>query len=183
MVPVSRSASPPEAFRVGREAGVPIVLSHHKVTGKAFWGTTAETLRRVEAARAVQPVAIDVYPCEHLMHMHACFLRTCLLTWLLLRSDDASSTVLKMDAVERAERVIVTWSEAMPEVRRIDRCWDLGCILPRVPAMIVGAGRRPRPLRARTVLLLLLQRRGDGRVSQVHGAFSMELNPSRFPSC
>ena len=73
---------PPEAFRVGREAGVPIVLSHHKVTGKAFWGTTAETLRRVEAARAVQPVAIDVYPCGHLprssllMHMHACFLRT-----------------------------------------------------------------------------------------------------------
>lgn len=49
---------------MGREAGVPVVLSHHKVTGKAFWGTTAETLRRVEAARAVQPVAIDVYPCE-----------------------------------------------------------------------------------------------------------------------
>ena len=35
---------------------------------------------------------------------------------MLLRADDASSTVLKMDAVERAERVIVTWSEAMPEV-------------------------------------------------------------------
>ena len=30
-------------------------------------------------------------------------------------SDDASSTVLKMDAVERAERVIVTWSEAIPD--------------------------------------------------------------------
>lgn len=30
-------------------------------------------------------------------------------------SDDASSTVLKMDAVERAERVIVTWSESVPE--------------------------------------------------------------------
>ena len=29
--------------------------------------------------------------------------------------DDASSTVLKMDAVERAERVVVTWSEAVPE--------------------------------------------------------------------
>ena len=55
---------PLEAFRVGREAGVPVVLSHHKVTGKAFWGTTTETLRRVEAARSVQPVAIDVYPCE-----------------------------------------------------------------------------------------------------------------------
>ena len=54
-----------EAFRVGREAGVPVVLSHHKVTGKAFWGTTTETLRRVEAARSVQPVAIDVYPCEN----------------------------------------------------------------------------------------------------------------------
>ena len=43
------------------------MLSHHKVTGKAFWGTTAETLRRVEAARSVQPVAIDVYPCENVL--------------------------------------------------------------------------------------------------------------------
>ena len=54
---------------MGREAGVPVVLSHHKVTGKAFWGTTVETLRRIEAARAVQPVAIDVYPCENLKNV------------------------------------------------------------------------------------------------------------------
>ena len=46
-------------------------------------------------------------------------MRSCLATLRLPDgvepSDDASSTVRKMDAVERAERVIVTWSEAMPE--------------------------------------------------------------------
>ena len=41
-------------------------------------------------------------------------MRSCLPDGVTL-SDDASSTVLKMDAVERAERVIVTWSETMPE--------------------------------------------------------------------
>ena len=51
---------PLEALRVGREAGVPVVLSHHKVTGKAFWGTTAETLRRVEAAGRVNAGASRV---------------------------------------------------------------------------------------------------------------------------
>jgi N-acyl-D-amino-acid deacylase len=79
-----------EAFRIGREAAVPVVLSHHKVTGKDFWGLTEETLRRIDAARKEQPVALDVYPY------------------------DASSTVLKMDAVERSQRVTITWSEAMP---------------------------------------------------------------------
>eukprot|EP01043_Picozoa_sp_COSAG02_P007828 COSAG02_NODE_241_length_27638_cov_13.101020_3_plen_94_part_00 len=46
-------------------------------------------------------------------------MRSCLATLRLPDgvepSDDASSTVLKLDAVNRAERVIVTWSEAMPE--------------------------------------------------------------------
>lgn len=42
-------------------------------------------------------------------------MRSCLVTICLPLLDDASSTVLKMDAVERSERVIVTWSEAVPE--------------------------------------------------------------------
>ena len=112
-----------EAFRIGRECSVPVVLSHHKVTGKEFWGNTEETLRRVTAARAVQPVALDVYPY------------------------DASSTVLKMEAVNRAERVIITWSEAMPEVAGKD-LFDLtrshpcfcGCSVEETAALLQPAG-------------------------------------------
>ena len=81
-----------EAFQIGRDAGgVPVVLSHHKVTGKDNWGQTHHTLRRFDEARRTQPLAIDVYPYE------------------------ASSTVLKMDAARRSTKVVVTWSKAMPE--------------------------------------------------------------------
>jgi len=35
-----------ESFNVGRAAGVPVVISHHKTTGVANFGRTTETLRR-----------------------------------------------------------------------------------------------------------------------------------------
>jgi N-acyl-D-amino-acid deacylase len=86
-----------EAFLIGREcasmegAALPVVLSHHKVTGKAHWGQTKRTLSRFDEASRLQPLALDVYPY------------------------DASSTVLKMDAARRSSKVVVTWSKAMPE--------------------------------------------------------------------
>jgi N-acyl-D-amino-acid deacylase len=49
-----------ETFRIGREADVPVVISHHKVTGKHNFGRTRETLAAIDAARRTQPIAIDV---------------------------------------------------------------------------------------------------------------------------
>ena len=40
-----------ETFRIGREADVPVVISHHKVTGKHNFGRTRETLAAIDAAR------------------------------------------------------------------------------------------------------------------------------------
>jgi N-acyl-D-amino-acid deacylase len=52
-----------EAIGIGREAGVPVHISHHKVSGKDNWGRTAETLAIVDAARAEGlDVTLDVYP-------------------------------------------------------------------------------------------------------------------------
>ncbi|HEY8806602.1 MAG TPA: amidohydrolase family protein, partial [Candidatus Limnocylindria bacterium] len=52
-----------EAIRIGREAGVPVHISHHKASGKDNWGRTAETLALIDAARAGgQDVTLDVYP-------------------------------------------------------------------------------------------------------------------------
>ncbi len=52
-----------EAIRIGHEAGVPVHISHHKVSGKDNWGRTAETLAIVDAARAEGlDVTVDVYP-------------------------------------------------------------------------------------------------------------------------
>ncbi|HEX6060787.1 MAG TPA: D-aminoacylase [Candidatus Limnocylindria bacterium] len=52
-----------EAIRIGREAGVPVHISHHKASGKDNWGRTAETLALIDQARAGGiDVTLDVYP-------------------------------------------------------------------------------------------------------------------------
>ena len=52
-----------EAIGIGREAGVPVHVSHHKASGKDNWGRTAETLAIIDAARADGlDVTVDVYP-------------------------------------------------------------------------------------------------------------------------
>jgi N-acyl-D-amino-acid deacylase len=52
-----------EAIRIGRDAGVPVHISHHKASGKDNWGRTAETLALIDQARAGGvDVTLDVYP-------------------------------------------------------------------------------------------------------------------------
>ncbi len=52
-----------EAIRIGREAGIPVVLTHHKAVGKAMWGRSVSTLAMVDSARAAGlDVMADQYP-------------------------------------------------------------------------------------------------------------------------
>lgn len=52
-----------DAIRIGREAGVPVLINHHKATGAAQFGWTATSLALIDAANAAgQRVAHDVYP-------------------------------------------------------------------------------------------------------------------------
>lgn len=80
-----------ETFRIGREAGVPVIISHHKVVGKANFGRSEETLALLQKAGAAQPVCIDCYPYV------------------------ASSTMLRADRIDSASRIIVTWSKPLPQ--------------------------------------------------------------------
>lgn len=96
-----------ESFHVGQVAGVPIVISHHKTTGVANFGRTAETLPQIAAAMARQPLGLDAYPYV------------------------ASSTVLRTERIEEATRVLITWSKAAPDqagrdLAEIARDWGLG---------------------------------------------------------
>jgi N-acyl-D-amino-acid deacylase len=84
-------ASLAETFRIGREAGVPVVISHHKVAGVKNHGRSVETLRFIAEHMRTQPVCLDCYPYA------------------------ASSTVLAARSVARATRVTVTWSKALPQ--------------------------------------------------------------------
>ncbi len=52
-----------EAFRIGREAGLPVEIWHLKTAGKQNWGRMGEVLARIEKARAAGlDVTADQYP-------------------------------------------------------------------------------------------------------------------------
>jgi N-acyl-D-amino-acid deacylase len=52
-----------EALRIGREAGLPLQISHHKAVGRPNWGKVERSLAKVDAARAAGlDVTSDVYP-------------------------------------------------------------------------------------------------------------------------
>ncbi len=80
-----------ETFEIGREADLPVVVSHHKVAGKQQHGRTAETLPFIDASRRKQPIALDVYPYA------------------------AASTMLAAGRLAIADRVLVTYSTPVPE--------------------------------------------------------------------
>ncbi len=81
-----------EAFLIGREASLPVVISHHKVAGKQNFGRSAETLALIEKQMGLQPICLDCYPYS------------------------ASSTVLGAKAAASALKVTVTWSVPHPEM-------------------------------------------------------------------
>jgi N-acyl-D-amino-acid deacylase len=85
-----------ETFRIGRELGVAVVVSHHKVAGKANHGRSAETLPVIEKAMRSQRIGLDCYP-------------YC-----------ASSTILSMSRVQGASKTLVTWSKPHPEFSGFD---------------------------------------------------------------
>ena len=52
-----------EALTIGREAGIPVHISHHKVMGRNNWGRSRETLAHLTGATAAgMRVTCDVYP-------------------------------------------------------------------------------------------------------------------------
>jgi N-acyl-D-amino-acid deacylase len=80
-----------ETFRIGREVGVPVVISHHKVIGQKNYGRSDETLEFIRKSMAMQPICLDCYPYT------------------------AGSTVLSASRAVTSARVIVTWSKPLPQ--------------------------------------------------------------------
>jgi N-acyl-D-amino-acid deacylase len=80
-----------ETFRIGREVGVPVVISHHKVVGVKNHGRSEETLQFIAEHMKKQEICLDCYPYP------------------------ASSTILSADRAGIASRVTVTWSKSLPQ--------------------------------------------------------------------
>lgn len=81
-----------EAAGCAFEAGVPLVISHHKCAGPANWGRTRETLPLIDTLARRQDIAMDVYPYV------------------------AGSTVLREDLVDGVIDVLLSWSTPHPEM-------------------------------------------------------------------
>lgn len=81
-----------EASDCAHEAGLPLVISHHKCAGPQQWGRTTETLPLIESLAQRQKINMDVYPYT------------------------AGSTVLREDLVDGVIDILITWSDSHPEM-------------------------------------------------------------------
>jgi N-acyl-D-amino-acid deacylase len=106
-----------EAFRIGRHARVPVVISHMKCAGVENWGRSAEVLAALENAQSSQAVGCDCYPYT------------------------ASSSTLDLKQVDPSIEIQVTWCDPHPEMSGkkltdIAAAWGLG---------LIDAARRLQP--------------------------------------
>ncbi len=81
-----------EAFRIGRECAVPVVISHLKCAGMDNWGRSGEVLQALDRARSSQAVSCDCYPYA------------------------AGSSTLDLRQVDERVEIRITWSEPHPEM-------------------------------------------------------------------
>jgi N-acyl-D-amino-acid deacylase len=108
-----------ETFEIGRRAGAEIVVSHHKCAGRANFGRMRETLPKFSEAMKQQQISFDVYPYV------------------------AGSTILRPDMLDRAEKVLVTWSDKAPQTSGRDLkdvAREMGCSLREAAERIQPAG-------------------------------------------
>jgi N-acyl-D-amino-acid deacylase len=95
-----------EAFRIGRQARVPVIVSHLKCAGVANWGRSGEVLDALDRARGQQEVGHDCYPYA------------------------ASSSTLDPRQVTDQIDIRITWSTPHPEMggkllAEIARLWGV----------------------------------------------------------
>ncbi len=79
-----------EAAALAAGLGLRQLMSHHKVLGRANFGRSRQTLALLDELRLQGDVCQDCYPYA------------------------ASSTVLRLQAVQQAQRTLVTWSRGQP---------------------------------------------------------------------
>jgi N-acyl-D-amino-acid deacylase len=85
-----------EVAQIGRDAGVQVVVSHHKAAGLSNFGRTKQTLPLIEKFQGQQRLTLDMYPYH------------------------ASSTMILPHLVNRCRKVLITWSQPRPDVRGRD---------------------------------------------------------------
>lgn len=98
-----------EALRIGREANVPVHISHIKLATASVWGKAREVVARIERARqAGIDVTADAYPYE-------AWASTITVLVPSRRHDDPAAVAQGLEDVGRADRILITTCPAHPE--------------------------------------------------------------------
>lgn len=81
-----------EAFAIGRQSRVPVLVSHLKCAGIDNWGRSSEVLQALDEARTAQPAGCDCYPYA------------------------ASSSTLDLRQIDERVEIFITWSSPHPQM-------------------------------------------------------------------
>ncbi|MFL6468298.1 MAG: amidohydrolase family protein [Pyrinomonadaceae bacterium] len=91
-----------EAIRIGREAGLPVQISHIKMGNRNVWGKSAEAIALIEAAKkAGQDVTADAYP-------YTAWASTITVLVPSRKHDDPSEVEKGLANVGGADKVLIT---------------------------------------------------------------------------
>lgn len=103
-----------EAIQIGREAGIPVEISHFKVASKPLWGLSTETISMVEAARKNEgiDVTVDQYPYT----ASSTSLQSIVPSWALADGDSATLARFRDPATRRKIR-----DEMLASLKKNDR--------------------------------------------------------------
>ena len=108
-----------ETFEIGRRAGAEVIVSHHKCSGRPNFGRMKETLPKFPDAMKQQQIAFDVYPYV------------------------AGSTILRKEMLDRADKVLITWSDTVADVSGRDLediAKEMGCSIYEAADRLQPAG-------------------------------------------
>ncbi|MBS0517696.1 MAG: D-aminoacylase [Proteobacteria bacterium] len=108
-----------ETFEIGRRAGAEVIVSHHKCSGRTNFGRMKETLPKFTEAMKQQQIAFDVYPYV------------------------AGSTILRKEMLDRADKVLISWSDTVKGVSGRDLkdiAQEMGCSIYEAADRLQPAG-------------------------------------------
>jgi N-acyl-D-amino-acid deacylase len=158
-----------ETIEIGEKGGLPTQVTHHKIIGKAYWGSSAQTLRLIDEARARGVDAtLDQYPYT----ASATAISSALLpVWALEGGGDAMMKRLK-DAGARADILaeVIRLLEnerggGDPQNVQLSRCaWDPTLDGKRLGDATKGRGLEPTIKNAAETVLWIVEQGGCGGI-------------------
>ena len=160
-----------EALEIGRQAHIPIVLTHHKAIGRLMWGKSTVTLAMVDSARrAGTDVMIDQYPYT----ASSTSLDVLVPPWALAGGDSALKRRLEdrtlRDSITRGVVEFLLNDRGGGDIKRVQFArvsWDHSLEGKTLYDLVVRRGLEPTPQNAAPLVLESVLKGGASMVYHV----------------